>query len=160
LIAKKSSRVGIEMDIENIEKSCDVLAKSGTEHAHQRAFFAWLAWMKRENIYPRSDRMFAIPNGGLRDKITAARLKAEGVKAGVPDTFYPVQRYYDGGMARYAGLWIEFKKASGKEQVNQSEWIYTACGDGYAACTCYSWRGAAQAFADYNSGKAIVREYM
>ena len=28
---------------------------------------------------------FAVPNGGQRNKIVAAKLKAEGVKAGVPD---------------------------------------------------------------------------
>ncbi len=28
---------------------------------------------------------FAVPNGGKRNKITAIKLKAEGVKAGVPD---------------------------------------------------------------------------
>lgn len=31
--------------------------------------------------------VFAIPNGGIRHKRTAAMLKAEGVKAGVPDLF-------------------------------------------------------------------------
>ena len=28
---------------------------------------------------------FAVPNGGKRNKITAIKLKAEGVKAGIPD---------------------------------------------------------------------------
>ncbi len=31
--------------------------------------------------------MFAIPNGGARDKVTAKLLKDEGVKAGAPDIF-------------------------------------------------------------------------
>ena len=31
--------------------------------------------------------LFAIPNGGVRDKVTGAKLKAEGVKAGVSDLF-------------------------------------------------------------------------
>lgn len=31
--------------------------------------------------------MFAIPNGGARDKVTAKRLKDEGVTAGAPDIF-------------------------------------------------------------------------
>lgn len=151
------------MDISNIERSCNMLAKSGTEHAHQRAFFAWLAWMKFENIYPRADRMFAIPNGGKRDNITASRLKAEGVKAGVPDTFYPVPRCCVGcpalsGLYQH-GLWIEFKKENGKEQKNQTAWIDEALADGYAVATCYNWRSASVAFADYCNGKEVLREY-
>lgn len=37
--------------------------------------------------------MFAILNGGHRHKKTAVDLKAEGVKAGVPDMFIAVQIY-------------------------------------------------------------------
>jgi hypothetical protein len=36
--------------------------------------------------YPtKANRLFAIPNGGHRNKIVAKKLKAEGVLAGVPD---------------------------------------------------------------------------
>lgn len=143
-----------------IGQQCNNLAKAGTEHAHQRAFFAWLAWMKHTGEYPRADRCFAIPNGGKRDPITAARLKAEGVKPGVPDTFYPVPRdpmsFIDSN-----GLWIEFKKpGKGKESDKQTDWIAQALSDGYAACTVYTWQGAAAAFEDYNAGRPVRREYL
>ena len=36
--------------------------------------------------------MFRIPNGGSRHPAEAARLKAQGVKAGVPDLCIPVAR--------------------------------------------------------------------
>jgi hypothetical protein len=80
-------------------------AKAGSEHAHQVALFMW-ASQNREK-YPELEWMFAIPNGGLRDKIVAARMKAEGVRAGVSDIFLPAAR------GRYHGLFIEMK-APGK----------------------------------------------
>lgn len=150
-----------------IGQQCNNLAKAGTEHAHQRAFFAWLAWMKHTGEYPRADRCFAIPNGGKRDPITAARLKAEGVKAGVPDTFYPVPIFMnwelgrDWQVVKFAGLWLEFKKpGKGKESDKQTDWIAQALSDGYAACTVYTWQGAAAAFEDYNAGRPVRREYL
>ena len=54
-----------------------------SEHAHQVALFDWA------NLHlgrmPELAAMYAIPNGGARSKATAGKLKAEGVKAGVPD---------------------------------------------------------------------------
>lgn len=166
---------GILVDAEkldSIHKSCDIIAKAGSEHAHQRAFFAWLAWMKHLNVYPKADRMFAIPNGGKRDPITAARLKAEGVKPGVPDTFYPVPSpgLMDGAMhvkasnvlfVKHCGLWLEFKKPQkGRERSQQSERMEWMIEDGYAVATVYSWRAAAHAFADYVYGRKVEREYV
>jgi hypothetical protein len=61
------------------------------EHGHQTALF-----MKASQFatrYPELRLMFAIPNGGSRDKREAANLKAEGVKSGVPDVFLPVPRH-------------------------------------------------------------------
>ena len=62
------------------------LAAPGTEHAHQVALFCWLATMLPR--YPEVKWIYAIPNGGKRDPITANKLKSEGVKSnsnGVPD---------------------------------------------------------------------------
>jgi hypothetical protein len=143
----------------HIVRQCNDLAKADTEHAHQRAFFGWLAWMKQLAIYPRADRMFAIPNGGKRDPITAARLKAEGVKPGVPDTFFPVPNFEHASYRTRHGLFLEFKKAKGKESGKQSEWIACAIADEYAAATVYSWKDAVAAFIDYVNGREVKREY-
>ena len=89
------------------------IAKSGTEHAHQAALFAWCAL--NVDKYPELKWFHAIPNGGLRDKITASKLKAEGVKPGVSDTFLPVKR------PPYSGLYIEMKKPGWKETKEQKE---------------------------------------
>lgn len=50
---------------------------------------------------------FAIANGGKRHISEAKRLKAEGVKAGIPDIFIPL------GRKGYLGLFMEIKKPDG-----------------------------------------------
>lgn len=84
--------------------------------------------------YPR----FAIPNGGLRRKSEAARLKAEGVSAGVPDMCIPVAR------GRYHSLYIEMKADGGKPTEEQARWIHRLRAEGMCAYVCY---GAANAVA-------------
>jgi hypothetical protein len=59
---------------------------------------------------------FAVPNGGHRDKATAARLKAEGVQRGVPDllVFLPDGRT----------LALEMKaRESGRLSTEQQQWL-------------------------------------
>lgn len=53
----------------------------------QRAVFEWAEYAKGK--YPWLKWMHHIPNGGSRNKIEAVRLKAQGVKRGVPDIFLP-----------------------------------------------------------------------
>ena len=50
-----------------------------TEHEEQREMVRWF-----RQTYPNV-RIFAIPNGEKRSISVAARLKVEGVNAGVPD---------------------------------------------------------------------------
>lgn len=51
----------------------------------------------------RGALLFAIPNGGLRDKIVAAQLREEGVTAGVPDLW--------GRAPGRESFWLELKVA-------------------------------------------------
>ena len=53
------------------------------EHVEQAALFRWAEFARAR--LPELTLLHAIPNGGHRHKATAARLKAEGVKRGVPD---------------------------------------------------------------------------
>lgn len=55
--------------------------------------------------YPR-EIIFAVPNGGARNVVVGAKMKAEGVLAGVPDLMVLSAR---GG---YNGLFVEMKKSS------------------------------------------------
>lgn len=112
------------------------LAKSGSEHGHQAALFAW---SRMASMYiPELRLMFAIPNGGLRNKVSAARLKAEGVKAGVLDIFLPVAR------RKYHGLFIEMKRGRNLLTLAQEEFCANVHGQGYLYCVAYSWQSAAK----------------
>lgn len=71
-------------------------APARTEHVEQREFVSWF-----RKTYP-AIRILAIPNGSQRSRTTGARLKAEGVVAGVPDLLIPAWN-----------LWIEMKRADG-----------------------------------------------
>lgn len=90
--------------------------------------------------------MFAIPNGGERNVIVAAKLKAEGVRANVPDIFLPAPR------GPWHGLFIEIKKP-GKHHVQpgQKECIAKLQALGYGACVCVGWQEAVKVIENYLS---------
>lgn len=92
---------------------------------------------------PELDLLLAIPNGEYRHKATAARLKAAGVKAGVPDVFLPVAR--DGKH----GLWIELKAGKNRTSAFQNLWLKDLHMQGYAAVVCYGWVEAAAKIVTY-----------
>lgn len=160
----------------------DELAKTGTEHAHQRAFFAWLNYARLYGFYlahgvcggkitpeqarqstdakveqPELALFHAIPNGGHRHGAEASKLKAEGVKAGVLDTFLPVPKPFQfpdpntgqSGFGMYAGLYVEFKEpkrrnhAEGGMSDTQIEFADAVRHQGYCARVAYTWREAA-----------------
>lgn len=83
--------------------------KVRTEHEIQCAFIARLKLLQ----HPELKLGFAIPNGGARNVITGAKLKAEGVRKGIPDWHLPVPR------KGFSGLWIEFKRPGGKLSEDQ-----------------------------------------
>lgn len=118
-------------------------AKSGTEHAEQVALFMWAANVSTRE--PRLKKMFAIPNGGERNKAVAANLKAEGVKSGVPDICLPVVRWQgpkDTSM-QYAGLYLELKKRKGGVlSPAQKAWHEDLTAEGYFVATCPGWEDA------------------
>lgn len=100
-----------------------------SEHDQQVAV---VEWCEAQGI-----PVFAIPNGGLRHKHTAAMLRAEGVRPGVPDLFVPVPK------GDYAGLFVEMKDVNGrKPRQSQMEWLDLLNANGYAA---YWARGADEA---------------
>lgn len=96
------------------------------ESLTQRAYFQWA------RRHPIAKHAFAIPNGGKRDRITAAILKGEGVLAGVPDVALPVPA------GNCHGLWIEFKSADGRLSDNQKEYSAWLASQGHHVAVCYS----------------------
>lgn len=117
------------------------LAKCNTEHGHQCALFAWATL----SGIPELKWMFAIPNGGERTVIGGARLKAEGVKPGVPDIFLPIISY---SRATY-GLWIELKTKKGVVSPKQHEWLDELARQGYATRVCFGWEEARDCLLEY-----------
>lgn len=105
-----------------------------SEHAEQAALFRWAEFARVR--LPELALLFAIPNGGHRNKVTAARLKVEGVKRGVPDVCLPVAR--NGAH----GLWIELKAGRGRPTPEQIGWIRALRRQGYVAAICQGWEEA------------------
>jgi len=112
-----------------------------TEHQEQVALFQWAALEGRFD--QRLHLMFAIPNGGHRHPVVAAKLKAEGVQSGVPDIFLPVPAN------GYHGLWIELKRIGGKPTDNQLGWKVALEKQGYAAHICEGMEYAISVIRDY-----------
>lgn len=82
------------------------------EHMLQCACVRWFGYQ-----YPEYHGMlFAVPNGGRRDAVTGARLKAEGVVAGVADLILLLPR---GG---YNCLCLELKDGKGRQSAEQKIW--------------------------------------
>lgn len=99
------------------------------EHNEQVTVIQWCDWQYKQ--YADARKIFAIPNGGYRNIIVATRLKAEGVRAGVPDLFLPVARQ------SFHGLFIEMKRRGAKAQANQLERLRMLNADGYCAVICH-----------------------
>jgi hypothetical protein len=120
------------------------LARSGSEAAHQTALFAWAALSCYR--WPELAYLFAVPNGGTRNKVEAGFLKAQGVRSGVPDIFLPVARW------GCHGLWIEMKVGNNKPSDNQKNWIKALQAHGYAVVVAYSWIQAKDYIIQYLEG--------
>ena len=115
--------------------------RSHPEDEEQQALFQWAQWMSGR--YPELELLFHIPNGGKRNKAEAARMKAGGVRAGVPDLCLPVAR---GG---FHGLYIELKAGKGTASQKQKEWIGKLTAQGYRALVLTGWEAASRAIEDY-----------
>jgi hypothetical protein len=98
---------------------------SATEHQLQVALFEKVNDPAEQLRRPALAIVHAVPNGGKRSKAVAAKLKAEGVKPGVPDIDCPVAR---GG---YHGLRIEMKRPGQATSPAQADWLYQFAREGY-----------------------------
>ena len=103
-----------------------------SEHDEQAALFAWAALQARK--WPELELLFAIPNGSHRHISVARKLKAEGVKPGIPDLFLPVPRPVD----FHLGLWLEMKVKPNKPTADQLWWHDRLRRVGYRVVVCYS----------------------
>lgn len=88
------------------------------EHKLQVAICKWLE-------YTQDFYYYAIPNGGLRHRLVAIKLKMEGAKAGVADMFWMISN------DRWKGLFIEVKIEKGKQTSSQEAFEQIALAHGY-----------------------------
>ena len=101
----------------------------------------WCRW--HENRYPALKLIYHVPNGGSRNKLEAQNLKAEGVKAGVPDLHLPVPH------GSFHGLYVEMKWGKNKTTDNQDWWLEELAQQGYKTEVCYSAEAALIAITKY-----------
>lgn len=116
-----------------------------TESNEQVTLFSW-ARMELGK-YPELRLLYHIPNGGSRNQIEAKHLKAQGVKAGVPDLCLPVARGF------WHGLYIEMKRQKGGRVSDaQRRWLEDLERQGYRAEVACGWREAADIILEYLEG--------
>ena len=112
-----------------------------SEHDEQVALFNWAKM--NDSRLPELGLLFAIPNGGQRHILVAKKMKAEGVKAGVPDIFLPVVR------GHFHGMFIEMKFGKNKLTKSQKAWAEKLIKADYEFITCWGWENAAEAIEYY-----------
>jgi hypothetical protein len=110
-----------------------------SEHAEQTTIIHWAR--RWEALYPELRLLFAIPNGaaltwhadrrGRRYSPQAAKLKAEGLRRGIPDLFLPVARQ------GFHGMFVELKVGRNKPTQAQAQVVDALAEQGYYAAVCW-----------------------
>lgn len=95
--------------------------------------------------------LHASANGGARSKAVAGKMKASGVKRGVPDLSLPVPS------RGYHGLYIELKSSQAlpgdqKPRPEQTAWLGHLTNAGYRAVVAVGWERARDEILDYLIG--------
>lgn len=121
-----------------------------SESVEQQNLFRWAA-VSAAARWPKEMRMlYHVPNEGKRSKANGARLKAEGLRAGVPDINLDVAR------GEFHGLRIEMKRRrGGRVSPEQAAWLEALREQGYAAVVAYGWEEAADAIEKYLRGDRL-----
>lgn len=88
-----------------------------TEDQIHRACADWV--FAHEGIYPFLRWLMHVPNGGLRSRGEAGKMRAMGVRKGVVDWILP----FPSPTGRYAGLAIEVKSHEGTVSAEQQEFL-------------------------------------
>jgi hypothetical protein len=118
-----------------------------TEHQDQSALIEWC------QLNRVTRRIFAVPNGGGRSKAEAGRLKAEGVRRGVPDLMLPVAA---GGAH---GLFLEMKAHSGRLSKEQDEELDALAREGYVSAAAWGLDAGIEVVSRYIAGRLTPGRY-
>ena len=101
-----------------------------TESQEQKQLIQWC------RTDPRLQYLFHIPNESVGGQGWMIRNRQMGVKAGVPDLFYPVPLH------GYHGLFIEMKAEGGRLDPKQKRWLDVLDQFGYKTAVCKGWEQA------------------
>lgn len=114
-------------------KNAATVVRSHARDEEHRLQTACVSWFRL--AYPKwAQLLFAVPNGGRRDAVTGARLKAEGVVPGVSDLLLLVPAHrieHDVVIALWHGFCIEMKTLKGRQTENQKAWQRKVEAEGY-----------------------------
>jgi hypothetical protein len=113
--------------------------RSLTEYEEQVLYFQWI-----ETKPFISPFVFHIPNERKTTWAAGKRLKASGVRAGIPDIFVAIPR------GIHNGLFIEMKSLKGRLSEAQKEYLERLNKQGYIAQACYGFEAA----------KALTESYL
>lgn len=92
---------------------------------------ACVRWFRLQ--YPKlASLLFAVPNGGARNAVTGAILKAEGVTKGVADLLLLVPTKH------HHALCVEMKTPKGRQSQAQKDWQKAVTDQGYSYIVCHS----------------------
>ncbi|MCI2145823.1 MAG: VRR-NUC domain-containing protein [Bacteroidales bacterium] len=94
----------------------------------QQACVTWFRLQYRQY----ATLLYAVPNGGSRNKLEAVHMKREGIVSGVSDLNLDVARQ------GYHGLRIEMKTKVGRQSENQKDWQEAIERQGYLYVVCRS----------------------
>lgn len=113
-----------------------------SEHQVQRSVIFW--WRHAHATFGLPVfALFAIPNGGLRDVVTAAKLKAEGLRPGIPDLMLAAPS------KGAHGLYVEMKVGKNDTSDAQDEVIAYLRRQRYVCAVCWTAEDAIKVITDY-----------
>ena len=128
--------------------------KQPTEHQEQAALIAWWStYAKTKQLDPRL--LFAIPQAAKRSYALASYMKAEGLRAGVPDLMLAIPRtgtIYNKGVIPimlFAGLFIELKRIGGKPTPDQLAYADLLRRQGFSVVIAYGFEESRRAITGY-----------
>lgn len=120
-----------------------------SEGGEQQALFEWAK--RCVGIYPELEALYHVPNEGKRGRAAAGKLKAEGLRAGVPDVCLPVPR------GVYGALYIEMKRPKGgRMSEEQKKWIERLRRAGNRVEVCRGFEDAPRVIMQYLGMKGCV----
>lgn len=115
-----------------------------TESEEQQAVMEWAE--AASGKWPELRLLYHVPNEGRRSMATGGRLRAEGLKSGVPDLCLPSAH------GEYHGLYIEMKRTKGgRATPEQKEWLEMLEEEGYKTEICNGADAAIKAIGTYLS---------